>query len=75
MAITGMFVFALVTDGITEASTTLRPLRPWTRSPESTTASGPGPMRQVEVGCQFSAAVSLKKARHCSSVGSASIGA
>ncbi len=28
MAITGMLVLALVTAGITEASTTLRPLRP-----------------------------------------------
>ena len=47
--IVGALVLVEVTAGITEASMTRRPPRPWTRSRSSTTASGSRPILQVQV--------------------------
>jgi hypothetical protein len=50
IASTVAFGLAVGSDGITEASTTLSPSTPRTRSSLSVTASGPVPIRQVPAG-------------------------
>ena len=47
--IVGALVLVEVTFGITEASTTLSPSSPWTRSRSSTTAIVSEPILQVQV--------------------------
>src|SRR6185437_14909390 len=55
MASTVALVLADGMDGMTDASATRRPARPWTRSSRSTTApvSGSVPMRHVPTGWKY----------------------
>src|SRR6185312_2733564 len=48
--IVGALVLPVVSVGMTDASMTRRPCRPWTRRRESTTAEGPSPIRHVLTG-------------------------